>query len=153
TADSEGRSRGTSRGRFMSQIQEGRDPGEPPLQMAGAAAVEDPFYIVASSPLADEQRRVLKQGETFAVFDHHGDIKKGGLGEEGIYHDGTRHLSSQVLRLNDNRPLFLSSTVREDNGVLAVDLTNPDVYDGQQVAVPRGVLHVFRTKLLWEAAC
>ncbi len=134
----------------MSEVDTGRVPdlhvGQPP-------AVEDPFYIVATSPQADEQRRVLKQGEMFAVFDHHGDIKRGGLGEEGVYHEGTRYLSSQLLKLNDKRPLFLSSTVREDNGLLAVDLTNPDVHSGHQVVVPRGVLHVFRTKLLWEGAC
>ena len=125
----------------------------PPTADVVAPPGEDPFYIVAASPLADEQRRVLKQDETFAVFDHYGDIKKGGLGEEGIYHEGTRHLSSQVLRLNEDRPLFLSSTVREDNGALAVDLTNPDVHVGGQLAVPRGVLHVLRSKLLWEGAC
>jgi hypothetical protein len=29
---------------------------------------------------------VLKHGHMFAVFDHYGDIKPGGLGEEGLYH-------------------------------------------------------------------
>src|SRR5438128_7766601 len=89
---------------------------------------KDPFYILATSPVADEQRRVLKHGETFAVFDHYGDIKPEGLGEEGLYHEGTRFLSYLVLRLGNNRPMFLSSTVKEDNDFLAVDLTNPDAY-------------------------
>jgi glycogen debranching enzyme len=131
----------------------GRAPVAESEVPAASPAVEDPFYIVASSPHADEQARVLKQGETFAVFDHYGDIKKGGLGDEGLYHEGTRHLSSHVLRLNADRPLMLSSTVKEDNALLAVDLTNPDVYAGGQVVVPRGTLHLFRTKVLWEAAC
>src|SRR5262249_6895704 len=50
-------------------------------------------------------------------------------------------------------PLFLSSTVEEDNEHLTVDLTNPDLMDGGRVAVPRGTLHFFRRKFLWGAAC
>ena len=54
---------------------------------------KNPYYIVASSPQADERGRVLKYGDTFAVFDHYGDIRPAGLAEEGIYHEGTRFLS------------------------------------------------------------
>ncbi len=115
--------------------------------------VKDPFYILAPSPLADEHDRVLKQGETFAVFDHYGDITPRGLCEEGLYHEGTRFLSCLILQLGDDRPLFLSSTVKQDNGVLAVDLTNPDVRDGNRVVVPRGTLHLFRAKFLWDGVC
>ena len=55
--------------------------------------VNDQFYILATSPRVDEQTRVLKHGDTFAVFDRSGDIQPVGLGEEGIYHEGTRFLS------------------------------------------------------------
>src|SRR5688572_17616101 len=89
---------------------------------------EDPFYILATSPLADDQKRVLKHGETFGVFDHYGDIAPEGMGEEGLYHEGTRFLSLLLLKLGNNRPMFLSSTVKEDNDLLAIDLTNPDAY-------------------------
>jgi glycogen debranching enzyme len=112
----------------------------------------DPFYIVAASPLADEQNRVLKHGETFAVFDHCGDIKPAGLGEEGVYYEGTRFLSCLLLRLGEDRPMFLSSTVKQDNDLLTVDMTNLDVRSGTQT-IPRGTLHLFRAKLLWEATC
>src|SRR5437016_1170878 len=118
-----------------------------------AAKETDPFYILAASPQADEQSRVLKHGDTFAVFDHYGDVKPSGLGEEGLYHDGTRHLSCLLLLLDKNRPLFLSSTVKEDNDHLTVDLTNPDLLDGDQVAIPRGTLHIFRCKFLCGAVC
>ena len=74
-------------------------------------------HILAASSLADERTRVLKQGDTFAVFDHYGDIKPGGLGEEGLYYEGTRYLSCLLLELEGSRPFFLSSTVR--------DWTNP----------------------------
>ena len=95
--------------------------------------VNDQFYILATSPRVDEQTRVLKQGDTFAVFDRFGDIQPAGLGEEGIYHEGTRLLSRLRLLVNDRRPLLLSSTVREDNLLLTVDLTNPDHERGRRV--------------------
>jgi glycogen debranching enzyme len=117
------------------------------------AADNDPFYILATGPRADVQSRVLKHGETFAVFDHHGDIRPVGLAEEGIYYEGTRYLSCLLLGLGTDRPLFLSSTVKEDNALLTVDLTNPDVSVDGQVAIPRGTLHFFRSKFLGPGVC
>ncbi len=114
--------------------------------------VKSPFYILATSSPADENGLVLKHGETFAVFDHFGDVKPTGLGEEGLYHEGTRYLSCLILALEHARPMFLSSTVRQDNEVLTVDLTNPDVSRGGTM-VPRGTLHLARTKFLREGAC
>ncbi len=114
---------------------------------------QDPYYILASAPSADEHSRVLKHGDTFAVFDRHGDIQPIGLGEQGLYHEGTRFLSRLVLGLGRDRPLFLSSTIKEDNDVLVVDLTNPDITKADEILVPRGSLHVFRMKLLWQGAC
>jgi hypothetical protein len=61
--------------------------------------VKDQFYILATSSLADDRTRVLKQGDTFAVFDRHGDIRPVGLGVQGVYHEGTRYLSRLELRL------------------------------------------------------
>src|SRR4051812_40990195 len=115
--------------------------------------VEDQFYILATTAAAEDRVRVLKHGETFAVFDRYGDIRPVGLGEEGVYHEGTRFLSRLELRLSGTRPLLLSSTVRDDNTLLAVDLTNPDITVGDEVAVPRGTLHIFRSKFLWQAVC
>ena len=114
---------------------------------------KSPFYILATSPLADEHGLVLKHGETFAVFDHYGDVRPTGLGEEGLYHEGTRYLSCLLLALESARPMFLSSTVRQDNDLLTVDLTNPDVSRGGREAVPRGTLHLARTKFLRDGAC
>src|SRR5262249_11579714 len=114
---------------------------------------QGPFYILAPSPTADEQTRVLKDGDTFAVFDHYGDVKPSGMGEEGLYHEGTRYLSCFLLGLGKDRPLFLSSTVKDANDLLAVDLTNPDLARDGRVAVPRGTLHLSREKFLWDGAC
>src|SRR4051812_14286622 len=112
------------------------------------------FYIPATSSRTGDRRRVLKHRETFAVFDRFGDVQPAGLGEQGIYHEGTRFLSRLEVRIGGRRPLLLSSTVKDENDLLAVDLTNPDVTarDGT-LLLPRGQVHVFRAKFLWRGAC
>jgi glycogen debranching enzyme len=112
-----------------------------------------PFHILAAASLMDERTRVLKHGATFAVFDHYGDIKAGGLGEEGLYHEDTRYLSCLVLELEGSRPFFLGSTVRDENDQLAVALTNPDLLDEGLVRVPLGTLHIALKKFLWQGVC
>jgi glycogen debranching enzyme len=115
--------------------------------------IHDQFYILSTSARVDDRRRVLKNGDTFAVFDRFGDIDAPGPPELGMYHQDTRFLSRLALRLGSDRPQLLSSTVKEDNLLLAVDLTNPDVRQGDQVVVPRGTIHIFRAKMLWNAVC
>jgi glycogen debranching enzyme len=114
--------------------------------------VKDKFYISATSSLTDDRTRVLKEGETFAVFDRQGDIRPIGRGVHGIYHEGTRFLSRLELCLDGHRPVLLSSTVKDDNAVLSVDLTNPDGPDGDN-PLERGTIHFVRTKFLWHGAC
>jgi glycogen debranching enzyme len=89
----------------------------------------------------------------YAVFDRFGDVETFGTGELGLFYQDTRFLSRMTLRLGKDRPLLLSSTVREDNAVLAVDATNPDVWRDSETVVPRGTIHVFRSKILWDKAC
>jgi len=115
--------------------------------------VNDAYYILATSTRVDDRRRVLKHGDTFAVFDRYGDIDNVGPPEFGIYHHDTRFLSRLSLRLGNHRPMLLSSTVKEDNALMSVDLTNPDVPQPDQGVVPRGSLHVFRSKVLWGQTC
>jgi glycogen debranching enzyme len=113
-------------------------------------SVNDQFYILASSSMADNRTRVLKHGETFGVFDRYGDIQPVGSGTQGLFHEGTRFLSRQELFLDNDRLMLLSSTVKEDNALLAVDLTNPDLYRDGRITVPRGSVHVFRSRFLWN---
>lgn len=119
-----------------------------------AAPAEFNYSIQAARSRADDVTRVLKHGETFAVFDHYGDLQPSGLGEQGIYHEGTRFLSRLEFRLFGARPLLLGSSVKEDNALLTVDLTNPAFYhpDGA-LAVQSGTLHIYRGALLWNGAC
>jgi glycogen debranching enzyme len=115
--------------------------------------IRNEFYIRSSSARVDVRTRVLKQGDTFAVFDRFGDIETFGTGELGLYYQDTRFLSRLTLRLGKDRPLLLSSTVREDNAVMAVDGTNPDAWRDSEIVIPLGTLHVFRSKILWEKTC
>lgn len=115
--------------------------------------IRDEFYIVSTSPRIDDRTRVLKQDDIFAIFDRFGDIEELGAGELGIYHQDTRFLSRLVLRVEGKRPLLLSSTVKEDNLRLAVDLMNPDVPHSGNGLIPRGTVHFFRSKVLWKSTC
>jgi glycogen debranching enzyme len=131
-----------------------RSNGPPDVPGTGEGQADGSvFRILAAASLADERTRVLKHGNTFAVFDHYGDITHDGLGEEGIYHDGTRFLSGLILELEGARPFFLSSTVRDENDQLAIALTNPDLLDGEQMRLPLGTLHLAVRRFLWSGVC
>jgi glycogen debranching enzyme len=108
------------------------------------------YYILATEVPLSARSLVLKQGETFGVFDEFGEVDAAAHFEAGIYHAGTRHLSRLMLTLASHRPLLLSSTIRRDNVLMAVDLTNPDLYAGGRVVLPRGALHINRSQLLWS---
>jgi glycogen debranching enzyme len=108
------------------------------------------FYIRASSSLADDRTCVLLNGDTFAVFDRSGDIQPVGFGQQGIFHQETRHVSRLEMRFCGERPLLLSSTTREDNMLFAVDLTNPDLVMPSGETLPRGTLHIYRNKFLTD---
>jgi len=114
--------------------------------------VDDDWYVLASSSRTDDQTRVLKQGETFGLFDRYGDIQHIGAGEQGLYHEGTRFLSRYELTINNHRPLLLNSTVKQDNSAMTVDLTTPDIYSGNEITIRSGTLHIFRAKYLLGGA-
>ena len=115
--------------------------------------IHEHFYILSTSARIDDRTRVLKHGDTFAVFDRFGDIENYGSGESGIYHKDTRFISRLSLRVEDVRPLLLSSSVRDDNAILAIDATNPDIQQDGAVAIARGTVHLLRFKLLWDQTC
>ena len=105
------------------------------------------YEVQAASEVVDLHDQVLKAGESFAVFDQHGDIRPEGQGEEGIFHHGTRHLSGLLLRIAGQRPLLLGATSKWDNSRLSVDLANPDLGRGPR-RLPHSSLHISRTKVL-----
>ena len=46
--------------------------------MEDVIQIQDQFYILATSSLADDRTRVLKSGETFAVLNRLGDVEAAG---------------------------------------------------------------------------
>ena len=112
---------------------------------------EAPFYIPGTGS-STRPRRTLKHGDCFAVLDSHADIGAAPGGPDGIFFCDTRYLSHLEMLLNGQQPLLLGSNVRDDNSILTVDLTNPDIYLDQKLALPKDVLHVVRTLFLWRGA-
>jgi glycogen debranching enzyme len=94
--------------------------------------------------------RALKHGDTFIVFDNRGDIGTSFVDSSGLFHDDTRHLSRLELLLNDRPPLLLGANLRDDNTAFFVDLTNPDLFDGQRVAMEKDRVHILRTLFIWN---
>ena len=126
---------------------------EPSLPSSARPPEGDPHHVLAPSSVADERTRVLKHGDTFAVFDHFGHIQPSGLGEQGLYHQGTRYLSCLAIDLDDRAPFFLGSTVRDENDQLSVALTNPDRIRDGLIELPLGTLHLSVRTLIWQSAC
>jgi glycogen debranching enzyme len=115
--------------------------------MAEILKIEEQYAIISEAEKA-APLRVLKHGDSFAVFDPHGDIMAGPPGSYGLFHGGTRFLSRLELLLGNRQPLLLSSTIADDNTVFSADLTNPDIVRDGHVVLERGVLHLFRSRVL-----
>jgi glycogen debranching enzyme len=116
----------------------------------GAETVhETPFYIPAGEDSA-RPTRTLKQGDSFAVLDAQGDMGATSGAPDGLFHADTRYLSRLELALNGVHPLLLGSSVRDDNSVLTVDLTNPDLYFEKRIVLPKDTVHIVRTIFLTE---
>jgi hypothetical protein len=103
--------------------------------------VKNEYYVRASSALADDRTRVLKYGDTFAVFYRYGDIEAFGPSQFGLFHAESRHLSRFTMCVNQQQPLLLSSTIREDNAFLSVDLANLDSPVNSDDPAPRNRPH------------
>ncbi|NPC57537.1 amylo-alpha-1,6-glucosidase [Caenimonas soli] len=122
--------------------------------MPNKIQIGDKWYVAATTASAEEQPQVLKNDHTFAMYDRFGDVQVLVPGKEGLYHNDTRYLSHQDLLIDGARPLYLGSSVEHSNSLLAIDLMNPDLpARGDRPALAKGTLHVFRAKLLWQAAC
>jgi glycogen debranching enzyme len=110
---------------------------------------EAPFYIAVANA-GTRSRRTLKSGDTFVVMDSHGDVGASAGGPDGLFHCDTRYLSRLELSINELQPLLLGSNLRDDNALLAIDLTNPDIFSDQRIVLPRDTLHIVRTAFLWH---
>jgi len=110
---------------------------------------EAPFYVAATG-IGSRPQCSLKYDDTFLVMDNHGDIGAAEGGPDGLFHNDTRFLSRLELTVNELQPLLLGSNVRDDNSVLTVDLTNPDIVHNGQILLQKDTLHIVRTTFLWR---
>lgn len=114
---------------------------------------DDRYHVVASASLTPGGTHTLKHGDLFVLVDRFGDIHPASL-EQGLYFGGTRFVSRLRLKLARQRPLLLSSSVAEDNLLLQVDMTNPDLAaQPPHSLVPYGTVHLARSKFLRDGRC
>ena len=86
-------------------------------------AIEEQYYILAASDLPAERALVLKQDDTFALFDRFGDIDSKVSAGEGLYHKGTR-LFPGPAPLADVKSPVTSVTRRELENIMLNDLND-----------------------------
>ena len=126
---------------------------QPATPEPAAPAQPDQFYIPATVSLGERRTRTLKSGDTFAVFDAAGDVLGGPGSSDGVYHRDTRHLSQLSMLVSGQRPMLLSSILRDDNAELTCDLANPDLYQDGRLILEHDLLHIRRSRFLWQATC
>ena len=93
------------------------------------------------------ERYALKYNEEFLVADALGDITGDG---DGLFHNDTRLLSRFSLCVGGAAPSLLSSGVSQDNVFFRANVTNRPLPELGGSATPEGVIHVERTRLLWD---
>jgi glycogen debranching enzyme len=116
------------------------------VELSGPA-LEAPFYIPATESAA-RPRHTLKHGDCFIVLDSHGDIGASAGGPDGFFYRDMRHLSHFELLINGMHPLMLGSNIADDNALLSIDLTNPDIYYNNRIILQKNLLHICRTVFL-----
>ena len=110
---------------------------------------ETPFYITARGQ-ASRSRRTLKHDDAFVVLDSYGDIGASAGGQDGLFHRDTRYLSYLELVIDGLQPLLLGSNVRDDNSMLTVELTNPDIFADGALVLHKDTVHITRNIFLWR---
>jgi len=119
------------------------------VAQTNAIVAESPFYIPMTGAPA-RPRLTLKHDDTFVLLDSHGDIGASAGGPDGLFNRDTRHLARFEFVLNDVQPLLLGSNMRDDNSGLTVDLTNPDIVNGDRIVLQKDMIHIVRTIFLWR---
>ncbi len=119
-----------------------------------AISLDAPHQVVTADVASAERTHTLRHDDCFGLFNEIGDIDAEARTEAGLYRAGVRHLSRLTLTVAGLRPLLLAASPREDNVLLSVNLTNPDVRgEGGRIVLPRGTLHITRTRFIWAGVC
>ncbi|HEX6231345.1 MAG TPA: amylo-alpha-1,6-glucosidase [Actinomycetota bacterium] len=89
----------------------------------------------------------VKEGDTFLYSDLEGNLDHGGDYGLGLFSRDMRFLSHFRMTINGRDPVLLSSS-SERAYMSHVDLTNPDLYEGDEVAVPQQTLNIRRIRAI-----
>jgi glycogen debranching enzyme len=122
------------------------EPMPPAAEQPAAGAQESAPVLVtdlASKTLA------VKEGETFLYTDLEGNLDHGGDYGLGLFFRDTRYLSHFTMTISGRDPVLLSSSA-ERAYMSHVDLTNPDLHEGDDVAVPQQTLNIRRIRAVDE---
>ncbi|MGG7661747.1 amylo-alpha-1,6-glucosidase [Dyadobacter sp. BHUBP1] len=98
--------------------------------------------------LLDDRTQVLNYGDTFAILNRSGDATSSRGQAFGIYHRDTRYISGLSLWINGVRPRLLGSSIKEENEILSIDLTNPTLALDNGLTIEQGQIHVRRSQFL-----
>ena len=110
----------------------------------------DPAAALADGdepPREPHRQYALKHEDCFMVADGYGDIRGRG---DGLFLDDTRLLSHYRLLVGGRSPSLLGASLSQDNIVFTANLTNMPLATPSGSPAPQGVLHVERTRLLWQ---
>ena len=69
---------------------------------------------------------------------------------DGLFRDDTRVLSHFRLLVGDRPPSLLGASLSQDNIVFTANLTNLPLTTADGKPTPQGVIHIERSRLLWE---
>lgn len=116
----------------------------------GAQQEEDRYYISADTTYSDDRTQELNHFDTFGIFSRSGDILPHGKEVQGLYHCDTRYINRLKLKLNNIRPTLLSSAVKEENEILSVDLTNPEMVLDNGELLHHGTVHIRRSQFVGD---
>ncbi len=99
--------------------------------------------------MADLGDRVLatKEGETFLYSDVEGNLDDRQELGLGLYHQDTRFLSHFQMRISGREPVLLSSSA-ERAYMAYVDMTNPDLYEGEELTAPQQTVNIRRVRTI-----
>src|SRR5262245_54245988 len=131
-----------------------RGDQDPPLSVVGRPAEAEPAPAEpgqGASPvlLTDLASKTLavKEAETFLYSDLEGNLDHGGDIGLGLYAHDTRFLSRFRLTMN-GRDLVLLSSSAERGYMAHVDLTNPDLFEGDELCAPQQTINVRRVRAI-----
>jgi glycogen debranching enzyme len=93
-------------------------------------------------------RFTLKHGNTFLLADALGDIQGS---DDGLFSNDTRVLSQFELTIAGRTPSLLGAAISQDNTLFTAHVTNRPLPTLGEQAIPQGVIHLERSRFLWDA--